>query len=112
MVLPRTAAEAGARIKMLRERAGLSQTRLAEISGIGQNVISNWECGYNYPPYEGVCALCAALKCDVYELLGIPHVDIPEADTHLLRKLRQLDEDGMHTVEAVLDSQLRRLGKL
>lgn len=112
MVMPRTAAEAGARIKMLRERAGLSQTKLAEISGIGQNVISNWECGYNYPPYEGVCAICAALKCDVYEMLGLPRIDLPESDTRWLYKLRQLDDDGLHTIEAVLDSQLRRLGRL
>lgn len=101
----------GARIKMLRERAGYSQTELGERSGLQQNSISNWELGYAYPQYQGIRALCMALSCSADELLGLPVRELTDAENEFLRKFRQLDEDGLHTLDAVLDSQLRRLGK-
>lgn len=104
--------DAGERVRMLRERAGLSQAELGNKAGINPNSISNWELGIAYPQYSGIKRLCRALNCSADELLGLPLVGLNESDSELLVKVRQLDEDGLHTVEAVLESQLRRLGKL
>ena len=104
--------DAGERVRMLRERAGLSQAELGNKAGINPNSISNWELGIAYPQYSGIKRLCRALNCSADELLGRPLVGLNESDSALLVKIRQLDEDGLHTVEAVLESQLRRLGRL
>lgn len=104
--------DAGERVRMLRERAGLSQAELGNKAGINPNSISNWELGIAYPQYSGIKRLCRALNCSADELLGLPLVGLNESDSELLVKVRQLDEDGLHTVEAVLESQLRRLGRL
>lgn len=101
----------GERIRFFRERAGLSQKELAERAGLNNFAISNWELGYTYPQYEGIRKLCITLGCSADELLGLTAPEMTAEEYRLLEKIRQLDEDGLYTVEAVLDSRLRRLGK-
>lgn len=104
--------DAGERVRMLRERAGLSQAELGNKAGINPNSISNWELGIAYPQYSGIKRLCRVLNCSANELLGLPEVGLTETESERLYKMRQLDEDGLHTLDAVLDSQLLRIGKL
>ncbi len=58
----------GERLKVLREKAGLSQAELAERAGISQRAISHWELGKREPLISAVQKLCAALgvSCDVF----------------------------------------------
>ena len=100
----------GRRIKMLRERIGITQTALGLKTGISQNRISNWELGYSYPDVEHLMILAGGLGCSVDELVGYPHTGLSEYEYKLIEKIRRIDDDGMHTVEAVIDSQLLRLG--
>lgn len=54
-------------LKELREAKGLSQTRLAELSGVPQQVISAYERGakdWKNMPLERAIALADALGCD------------------------------------------------
>lgn len=104
--------KSGERIRFFRERAGISsQTELAELTGIKQTSISSWETGLNYPQYEGIRKLCRALHCSADELLGLDPPALSADEYRLVEQYRQLDEDGRHTVDAILDTQLRRLGK-
>ena len=101
----------GKRLKVIRERLGITQTTLGARVGIKQNLISNWELGYAYPDVEKLVLLAGGLGCSVDEIVGNPHVGLSEAEYIHLEKYRQLDDDGLHTVEAVLDSQLLRIGR-
>ncbi|MBP3651972.1 MAG: helix-turn-helix transcriptional regulator [Clostridia bacterium] len=100
----------GRRLKMIRERVGLTQTALGHKTGISQNRISNWELGYAYPDVEHLVLLADGLGCSVDELVGYPHAGLSDYEYKLIEKIRRIDDDGMHTVEAVIDSQLLRLG--
>ena len=53
----------GERIKHLREKAGLSQKRLAEILGIDQSAVARWETGENTPAANRIKPLADALGC-------------------------------------------------
>ena len=51
----------GARLRELRLRAGLAQTRLAEACGLPQSRIAEWETGRSQPVWEYVVRLALAL---------------------------------------------------
>ena len=55
----------GARLKELREQAGLSQKQLADRAGLGQKSVSNWEQGLREPSWGNVLALAGALGVEV-----------------------------------------------
>jgi transcriptional regulator with XRE-family HTH domain len=62
----------GARLKELREQAGLSQKELAERAGLGQRSVSNWEQGAREPSWPNVVALAEALGVDCRAFLQPP----------------------------------------
>lgn len=92
------------RLKEVRETRGMDQTQLGRKLRVSQNNISNWEIGVSAPKLALFKRLCNALNTSADYLLGLP-LD------GLVEKLYRLDDDGRHTVEAVIDSQLRRMGK-
>lgn len=102
----------GQRLKMIRTRIGLTQTALGLKIGIPQNRISNWELGYAYPDVEMLSLLADGLGCCVDEIIGRSCPGMNENEARLLNKIRRIDNDGLHTVEAVIDSQLLRLGRV
>ncbi len=58
------------RIKIARERAGLSQTATAKKCGLSRSGYRNYECGYREPGYATLLALAEVLKVKVSELCG------------------------------------------
>lgn len=100
----------GRRLRALRERQGFQQKDLEERIGAKPNKVSNWELGYSYPQARAIIKLAHALSCSSDELLGIEPIRFSDHAYSLLKRIEQLDEAGIHTVEAVIDSQLRRLG--
>src|SRR5215475_6525926 len=65
-VVPMDATRFSARLKEMRERAGLTQKQLADRAGVSQRGISHWEQGLREPTWSNVIALAKALgvKCD------------------------------------------------
>jgi DNA-binding XRE family transcriptional regulator len=62
-----------ARLKQLRQRAGLTQEQLAEKCGwSGQSQVSNYEKGRGDPPFSELPCLAIALGVDVPELFEDP----------------------------------------
>ncbi len=55
-------------IKSKRVEAGLSQKQLAEIMGVTQAAIANWETGGVYPRASQLPALAEALNCTIDDL--------------------------------------------
>ncbi|HEY8506369.1 MAG TPA: helix-turn-helix transcriptional regulator [Gemmataceae bacterium] len=61
-----------ARLRELRELAGLSQKELAERSGLSQRAVSHWEQGLREPMWSNVLALAAALGVPITAFLEPP----------------------------------------
>jgi transcriptional regulator with XRE-family HTH domain len=62
----------GARLRELREAAGLSQKALAERAGLSQGAIAHWEQGLREPSWSNVVALAEALGVDCRSFLEPP----------------------------------------
>lgn len=61
----------GENIRKYREQIGLNQKQLAEMVGVSNSRLSNWEQGINNPPADFLGDLCDALNISASELLGI-----------------------------------------
>jgi transcriptional regulator with XRE-family HTH domain len=57
-------------IRAARRRAGLSQVELAELLGVRQSSVSQWERGSTMPSTVHLLALTAALKCSLLDFPG------------------------------------------
>jgi len=63
--------EVGAKIKEYREKKGLSQKELAQLMGLGNTRVSNWELGISRPDVNMLSLLCKALDVSTDDLLGL-----------------------------------------
>ena len=63
--------ENGARIRKFREDRGYSQKELAELIGVSNSRISNWEQGVNRPDADILVDLCKTLNVSPSELLDV-----------------------------------------
>ena len=63
--------EIGTRIRKYRERRGLSQKELAQIIGVSNSRVSNWEQGINRPDADILAGICTALNVSPSELLDV-----------------------------------------
>lgn len=86
-------------IRDARERAGLSQKRLAELIGVSQNTVSNWETGTHSPRL-----FLAALR----ELLDLDENLRPMQ----LARARDLREKSPNELVAILNSLLADLNSV
>lgn len=75
------------RLRELREGAGLTQTELAEKSGLTREGVAQLETGRRKPAWETVLALCSALGCSCEAFTQAP-ADRPPAGPGRPRKGR------------------------
>lgn len=68
------------RIAKMRKLLGYSQAQLAEMMGVAQNTISNWEKGSREPNYETLKKLSRLFNCTIDDLIG-------EEDSILLKNI-------------------------
>ncbi len=57
-------------LRAARRRAGLSQAELADLLGVRQSSVSQWERGSTRPSTVHLLALAAALKCSLLDFAG------------------------------------------
>lgn len=67
--------EIGNRIKKYREARHLSQKELAQLLGISNSRVSNWEQGVNRPDADMLADICVVLKISPSELLDVRLTD-------------------------------------
>lgn len=53
------------KLRQLREKAGMSQTDLAEILGVTQVAVSKWELGQSMPRVSMLSRIAKVLRCKV-----------------------------------------------
>lgn len=63
--------EIGNRIRKYREIRGLNQKELAQLIGVSNSRISNWEQGINRPDADILADICRALNVSPSELLDV-----------------------------------------
>lgn len=63
--------EIGNRIRKYREEKGINQKQLAELIGVSNGRVSNWEQGINRPDADILAEICKALDVSPSLLLGV-----------------------------------------
>ena len=63
--------EIGSRIRKYREGRGLSQKQLAQLIGVSNSRVSNWEQGLNRPDADIIATICRALQVSPTDLLDV-----------------------------------------
>ena len=63
--------EIGNRIRKYREIRGLNQKELAQLIGVSNSRVSNWEQGINRPDADILADICRALNVSPSELLDV-----------------------------------------
>ena len=63
--------EIGARICKYREMRALSQKELADLIGVSNSRVSNWEQGINRPDVDILSEICKALNVSPSEMLDV-----------------------------------------
>lgn len=74
--------EIGKRIAKLRQEAGLSQEKLAEMLGISRQAVTKWESGKGNPDTENLIRLSEIFGCSLDELCGKIPQEKPEGKIH------------------------------
>jgi repressor LexA len=64
-------------IRLLRKKANLSQLELAELCGVHQTAISQWEKGRTNPDTDMLIALSQIFHCSIGAILGLDAPDDP-----------------------------------
>ena len=64
-------------IRLLRKKASLSQLELAELCGVHQTAISQWEKGRTNPDTDMLIALSQIFHCSIGAILGLDTPDDP-----------------------------------
>ncbi|MGD9667793.1 MAG: helix-turn-helix domain-containing protein [Hyphomicrobiaceae bacterium] len=64
--------DSGQRLRDLREAAGLSQAKLAELTGVTRNAVSQWEAGETQPSTRRLAKLSKALRVPIDEIMTSP----------------------------------------
>ncbi|MDO4810570.1 MAG: helix-turn-helix transcriptional regulator [Eubacteriales bacterium] len=58
-------------IKILREKAGLSQAQLAEAVGVDRSAVAKWEGAGTFPRADKIPSICSTLNCTPNELFNV-----------------------------------------
>lgn len=87
-------------LKFLRESKGISQNRLASLSGVNQTTIARWENQEIAPSIDNVEMLSNVLDVELPDLLGKDlriennyHENFNELDKILFSKAKELSDD-------------------
>ncbi|MBE6902933.1 MAG: helix-turn-helix transcriptional regulator [Ruminococcaceae bacterium] len=97
----------GRRIRMLRERANITQEELALRIGVTPSAVGNYEREVSHPREDVLYKLFDVLHCQPNELFADCYTDLsPESE--LIEKYRALDDYGRELVQTCADIEYRR----
>lgn len=96
--------EIGSRIRKYREERGFSQKELAEMLGVSNSRVSNWEQGINRPDANILAELCRALKVSPSDLLAVylSEEEFTEREKKIIKAYRD-KKDMQKAVDALLE---------
>lgn len=101
------------RLKAQRESIGMSRVELAEILGVTQAAIGNYENGISTPKADILFKVFNALKCDANylfqdEMNNAEKFDFSAFEVRLIKKYRSLDNHGKDLIDTILEKEYAR----
>lgn len=94
--------EQATKLIKLRERAGLSQERLAERLRVSRQAISKWETGVASPTTENLAVLAQIYDVDILDLLDDSAVPQPKAPQNAPPKKTALTHSRKEVIKSVI----------
>ena len=93
----------GARIRKYRENRGLTQKKFADLIGVSNGRVSNWEQGINRPDADILADICRVLEVSPSELLDVklPTDELTDHERTVIRAYRTKKE-LQHSVNLLL----------
>lgn len=96
-------------LKQLRIDAELTQKEAAEAIGRKQQTLASWETGQSQPDANTLFILCRKYGTTVDRAFGFSESDsVTSSELNLIKKYRNLDDDGKEMVDMVLDKEYER----
>ncbi|AEH47105.1 helix-turn-helix domain-containing protein [Parageobacillus thermoglucosidasius] len=90
----------GERLKLCREKKGLSQKEVAEKIGIKNNTLSNYESGERRPDYETLCKLADLYEVSLdYLIKGQEHKEEKENKNLFFFDIEGLTEEEIEEIK-------------
>ena len=113
LVLDLDMADFAERLRELRTQRQLTQSRVAELVGVGLRVYHRWERGGAAPHFETLCKLADVLSVSLDELAGRQQPKdegrIRNAELHqLVQEVDTLRDDEQQALILVIDSMVKR----
>lgn len=98
--------EIGTRIRKYREERGLTQKEFAELIGVSNSRVSNWEQGVNRPDADILADICRALEVSPSELLDVK-LATEELSAHERKVIQayRMKTDLQHAINILLGLQ-------
>lgn len=95
--------EIGARIRKYRESRELTQKKFAELIGVSNGRVSNWEQGINRPDADILADICRVLEVSPSELLDVK-LSTDELTDHERKVIHayRIKKDLQHSVNLLL----------
>ena len=96
--------EIGSRIRKYREERGMSQMKLAQLIGVSNSRVSNWEQGVNRPDADILADICRALEVSPSVMLDV-RLSTEEFTEHERKVIKayRMKKDMQHAVNILLD---------
>ena len=93
----------GARLRKYRENRGLTQKRFAELIGVSNGRVSNWEQGINRPDADILADICRILEVSPSELLDVKLStdELTDHERNVIQAYRS-KKDLQHSVNLLL----------
>lgn len=93
----------GARIRKYRENRGLTQKSFAELIGVSNGRVSNWEQGINRPDADILADICRVLEVSPSELLDVklPTDELSDHERKVIQSYR-VKKELQHSVNLLL----------
>lgn len=100
----------GNRIRTAREAAGIKQKDFADLLGVSQSKVSNWENGTNRPNADQLSDIVKALKADANYILGITDEIYIEAAKMKIEneKLSELPEEERQMIDDLIELRYQK----
>ena len=93
----------GARLRKYRENRGLTQKKFAELIGVSNGRVSNWEQGINRPDADILADICRILEVSPSELLDVKLStdELTDHERNVIQAYRS-KKDLQHSVNLLL----------
>ena len=98
----------GRRLRILRERSGLTQLMLARLLDVTPSAVGNYERDMSFPREEILIKMFQVLDCEPNELFLDLFTPSENPGQIHLNKYRELDDHGRELVDACTEIELRR----